>query len=552
MCEKDIMKIISFEKAAPGYKAQNNAAVSGDLSGDPLVSIIILSLERGEDLRRNIESLKETINVPYEVIIVDNGSEGKETLDYLNEIDSQPTKGNGKIFIHRNKINLGCAGGRKLGTEIAFKTDSKYILRVDNDVTYTPGWLDKLISQIEKSGEIGAVSPLILRPHKDGKLRVQWNGGKLNIIGNYFMRFVSVDNGKVYGRSQLSGQIECDWLTGTLTLIKKDIAKKIDYITSYLSGFEDYDYSFQIAESGYKMVNVPDSIVIHRHISLQDAEKQKREENYLRQRLDPYRIFESIMAFTERTGFNVIEADFHMWRDNKIFLTGKGYPDLLGEGVSFNDVSMEEAKRAYEAIIEERERRGIAVKRSIEMEKVFDNIPSGMKIKLQERIEKYLETHDIKDLFREELIGKLHSGDNGVLEGTSQVGALLEEMAHMVELIDDFRLESRSQYLAIIGKNQHINNLNGTLSAKDQHINNLNKAIVAKNQHINNLNKAITLKDQRIAYLESLIRDRDAQHYQNLMDLTKEIIKTKKYSVFYNLLSRLRKELLKFFGKVKK
>jgi glycosyltransferase involved in cell wall biosynthesis len=109
-----------------------------DKLGDPLVSIVILSLERGEDLRRNIESLKETVKVPYEVIIVDNGSEGKETLDYLDEIDGQPTKGNGKIFVHRNKTNLGPSGGRKLGIELALQSKSKYILTVDNDVTYMP------------------------------------------------------------------------------------------------------------------------------------------------------------------------------------------------------------------------------------------------------------------------------------------------------------------------------------------------------------------------------------------------------------------------------
>ena len=520
--------------------------------GDPLVSIVILSLERGEDLRRNIESLKETVNVPYEIIIVDNGSKGKETLDYLDEIEGQATKGNGRVFVHRNKTNLGCSGGRKLGTDFALRTKSKYILTVDNDVTYTPGWLEKLISEIEKSEKIGAVGSLILRPHKDGKFRVQWNGGTLSIIGDFLIQVLRVDEGKVYGEGRLGGQMECDWLPGSLTLIKKEVARKIGYSASYLSGIEDFDYSFQIAELGYKMVNVPDSVVIHHHISLQDAEKQKREEKYLRQRLDPHRIFESVMAFTERTGFNVVETDFHMWREDKIFLTQKGYPDLLGEGTSFSDVSVEEAKRAYEAITKEREKRGIAAKGKIDMEKVFENIPSGMKIKLQERIEKYLKTHDIKELFREELIGKFHSGDNGVLEGTSQVEALLEQMVHMAELIDDFRLESRSQYLAIIGKNQHINNLDRTLSAKNQYINNLNKAIVAKDQHINNLNKAITLKDQHIAYLESLIRDRNAEHYQNLMNLTKEIVRIRKYSVFYNLLSRFRKGLLKFLGKVQK
>ncbi len=94
----------------------------------------------------------------------------------------------------------------------------------------------------------------------------------------------------------------------------------------------------------------------------------------------------------------------------------------------------------------------------------------------------------------------------------------------MAELVDDLELETERQHLAII----------------------------AKDQHIDNLNKATVTKDQHIANLERLIRDRDARHYQNLMNLTKEIVKIKKYSVFYNLLLRFRKEILKFVGKIRK
>jgi len=106
--------------------------------------------------------------------------------------------------------------------------------------------------------------------------------------------------------------------------------------------------------------------------------------------------------------------------------------------------------------------------------------------------------------------------------GPARTELLLGGIAHMAEQIDEFRSKIKNQDLAII--------------AKDQHINNLNRAIVAKDQHIANL--------------ERLIRDKDAEHYQNLMNLTKEIVKIKKYSVFYNLLLRFRRELLKFFCKV--
>jgi len=101
--------------------------------------------------------------------------------------------------------------------------------------------------------------------------------------------------------------------------------------------------------------------------------------------------------------------------------------------------------------------------------------------------------------FSEGSIGKSGSGDNRILEGPSQVELLLGQIGHMAEVIDDLRSKIKNQDLAII--------------AKDQHIDNLNKRIA---------------------------------------DLTSEIIKIKKYSVLYNVLLRFQKELLTWFGKSRK
>jgi len=111
-----------------------------------------------------------------------------------------------------------------------------------------------------------------------------------------------------------------------------------------------------------------------------------------------------------------------------------------------------------------------------------------------------------KGNFSESSIGKSGSGGNRMLEEPSQVELLLGQIGHMAEVIDELRSKIRNQDLAII--------------AKDKHIDNLNRAIAAKDHHI--------------------------------ADLTSEIIKIKKYSVFYNLLSRFRAEILRLFGKIHK
>jgi len=183
--------------------------------------------------------------------------------------------------------------------------------------------------------------------------------------------------------------------------------------------------------------------------------------------------------------------------------------------------------------------------------KIFSGVRL-LNVKEGERSMKKIE----KGNFNEGSIGKPGSGNNRMLEGPSHVELLLGQIGHTAEVIDRLRLQIREQQIAIVAKDQHINNLNKNLNkaivAKDQHINNLNEAIAAKDQH---LNKAIAAKDQHIYNLNEAINAKD-QHIANLdgfiRDLTGEIVKIKKYSVFYNLLSRFRKELLMWFGKSRK
>ena len=80
-----------------------------------------------------------------------------------------------------------------------------------------------------------------------------------------------------------------------------------------------------------------------------------------------------------------------------------------------------------------------------------------------------------------------------------QSDLLIGQVNHMAEVIDRLRLQIKEQQMAIVAKDQHIANL------------------------------------------EEYIRD-----------LIREIIKIKKYSVFYNLLLRFRRELSNFFAKIQK
>ena len=100
----------------------------------PLVSVVILSYNRLEDLMYNLNSLYQQTNMPFEVIIYDNNSE-QETKDYLKWVEgSTKEDGNGLIKVIYSDRNLGCSGGRREAVKYA---RGEYIYTVDNDMTYT-------------------------------------------------------------------------------------------------------------------------------------------------------------------------------------------------------------------------------------------------------------------------------------------------------------------------------------------------------------------------------------------------------------------------------
>jgi len=99
--------------------------------------------------------VKNTDPSLYELIIVDNGSTDG-TLEFLYSFP--------KIHVISNNHNLGWMAGNRLGLEVA---NEKWICLLDNDIFFTPDWLNGLIYEIEKNkfSKLAAVSPLQVHPY---------------------------------------------------------------------------------------------------------------------------------------------------------------------------------------------------------------------------------------------------------------------------------------------------------------------------------------------------------------------------------------------------
>ena len=111
------------------------------------LSIITLSWDNLDYTKAFVESIRNNTVLPYELIIVDNGSE-IETQKWVKENADMTL-----IF----QQNQGFSKGFNEGLNIA---QGQYVMMANNDTEFPPGWDMKLVECLEKYPKVGIVSPV--------------------------------------------------------------------------------------------------------------------------------------------------------------------------------------------------------------------------------------------------------------------------------------------------------------------------------------------------------------------------------------------------------
>jgi len=114
------------------------------------ISIIVVHKDRPEYLNICLQSIAVTsFNNNYEIIVVDNNS-GKESQDFLNDIE-------GEVKVVRNDKNLYWSAAANKGVQAADKRSKYYIFLHCDVVVLNPAWIDLLVnvSEAQQSGMVG-------------------------------------------------------------------------------------------------------------------------------------------------------------------------------------------------------------------------------------------------------------------------------------------------------------------------------------------------------------------------------------------------------------
>lgn len=114
----------------------------------PDLSIVVLAYDNLVLTQRCIESVRRHTSVPYELIVVDNGSE-RDAAHYADLAADHPVL---------NDDNRGFAGGMNQGLEAA---RGEWVAFCNNDIEVPEGWADRLIETAKDEPEAGIVVPAI-------------------------------------------------------------------------------------------------------------------------------------------------------------------------------------------------------------------------------------------------------------------------------------------------------------------------------------------------------------------------------------------------------
>jgi GT2 family glycosyltransferase len=157
-----------------------------------------------------------------------------------------------KIIKYDRNLGFGVACNRAIK-----KTESDYIVLLNNDIEVEEKWLAELVDSIHGDNDVAAATSKIffLRDRN----RINSCGGMIDKYGFALNR----GNGETDFNSYDSME-EVFYAVGTAMIIRRSVWNKIgEFDEDYFAYFEDLDWSWRARLNGYKILYVPKSIVYH-------------------------------------------------------------------------------------------------------------------------------------------------------------------------------------------------------------------------------------------------------------------------------------------------
>jgi GT2 family glycosyltransferase len=258
---------------------------------DPLVTLIVPTKDKVELLRRCVDGmLHRTDYRAIEILIVDNNSEQAETLEYLDDIQKEPSV---RVVQFAKPFNFA-----RICNFAAEQARGEILGFVNNDVEVISGdWLDEMVMLAQRP-EVGCVGAKLL--YADDTIQ---HAGVILGLGGYAAhshRCSPRDSGGYFNRLKVRQNVSA--VTGACLVVRTEVYRQAAGMDERLAvAYNDVDFCLKVTDAGYLNVFTPFAQLYHfesKTRGYEDTDEKQarfqREKDYLKRkwgdriRLDPF------------------------------------------------------------------------------------------------------------------------------------------------------------------------------------------------------------------------------------------------------------------------
>lgn len=239
-----------------------------------------------ELLRECLESVRQS-TVAKEVIVVDNAS-----TDGSPEMVAQQFP---EIILQRNSKNERFAKPNNDAMKIS---RGRYLFLLNSDAAVRPGALERLVTFMDSHANVGTCGPQLLFP--DGRIQPSCRGfvSLWTHCCDMFLLDRLFPSSPLFAGSEMTffdhkEEREVDHVMAAAVIVRREVVQSVGMFDEKFSiYYNDLDWSYRIAASGWKTVYLPSAQVVH-HLG-STARPLIKEENIFREQ------YENIVYFYQK------------------------------------------------------------------------------------------------------------------------------------------------------------------------------------------------------------------------------------------------------------
>lgn len=227
--------------------------ITYDVTGEPLVSIIIPSKDAVNLLDTCIKSIIEKTTYPnYEIVIIENNSTDEKTFDYYDEITNRYEF----VRVIKWDYEFNFSKLMNFGAKHAY---GKYLILLNNDTELlSDDWIERMLGICQRE-EVGIVGVRLL--YKDDTIQhagLCVTGG----VAGHLNRALSKGNWGYFALADAEQNFSA--VTAACLMVQRSVFNEVGGFTEELAvAFNDVDFCLKVRESGKLIVYTPEVELYH-------------------------------------------------------------------------------------------------------------------------------------------------------------------------------------------------------------------------------------------------------------------------------------------------